>query len=60
MYRLNWSPLAKSLNTGGVVGLALLGATEAALLLVVAIGGIKVWSITQVHRMLHTGAGTAP
>lgn len=44
VWRLNWSPLAKSMNTAGVVGLLLVGLPHAALVLALAVIGAKLWS----------------
>jgi len=52
VYKLNWSPPAKAINTAGVIVLALVGLTPAALLLTAALGAIKVWSGLRVLRLL--------
>ena len=48
VWLLNWSPVAKALNTAGVVGLVLFGAYSAALGLAVAILGVKVVWVARV------------
>lgn len=52
VWLLNWSPLAKTLNTAGVVGLILLGAYSAALGLAVAVLAVKVVSVARVASLL--------
>ncbi|WP_223395100.1 CDP-alcohol phosphatidyltransferase family protein [Nocardioides rotundus] len=52
VYRLNWSPFAKSLNTAGVIVLAITGVEWAALGLITLLVGIKIWSAVRVHRQL--------
>ncbi|MFT4011655.1 MAG: CDP-alcohol phosphatidyltransferase family protein [Nocardioidaceae bacterium] len=48
VYRLNWSPPAKALNTAGVVALALAGAVEISAALAVLLIAVKVWSAARV------------
>jgi len=52
VYRLNWSPVAKSLNTAGVILLAVAGALWASLGLVILLGAIKIWSAMKVQRLI--------
>ena len=59
VYRLNWSPLAKSLNTGGVMTLLLVGPVWAALGLVIVLLGVKIWSIARVQSLLRTSTRAA-
>ena len=54
VYRLNWSPPAKALNTAGVIGLALLGATGIAIALTTVLIGIKTWSAVRVLRLIES------
>lgn len=56
VWLLNWSPAAKALNTTGVVGLVLLGATAPALVLAVAGLAVKVWSGVRVASLLAPGS----
>ncbi|MCM0622803.1 CDP-alcohol phosphatidyltransferase family protein [Nocardioides bruguierae] len=56
VYELNWSPPAKALNTAGVIVLSLIGAIWVALVLALVIGGIKVWSVVRVLRLVNTAA----
>ncbi|MBF4160596.1 CDP-alcohol phosphatidyltransferase family protein [Nocardioides acrostichi] len=56
VYKLNWSPPAKALNTAGVIILALLGAIWSALGLTLVLVGIKIWSLVRVLRLID-GAG---
>ncbi len=44
VWLVNWSPVAKAVNTAGVVGLAVLGVYRLALLLAVVVLVVKVWS----------------
>lgn len=60
VYQLNWSPLAKSLNTAGVIVLAVAGAVWASLALVSLLVGVKIWSIARVHRLLRAGTKGEP
>ena len=52
VWRLNWSPLAKAANTAGVVVAIALGWYAVGLLVVVAVGAVKVWSAARVLRLL--------
>jgi phosphatidylglycerophosphate synthase len=52
VYDLNWSPLGKAVNTAGVVGAVALGAHTVALLVALAVVGVKVWSTVRVVRLL--------
>jgi CDP-diacylglycerol--glycerol-3-phosphate 3-phosphatidyltransferase len=45
LYRYNWSPPAKALNTGAVVLLVLSGSAVAASVVALAVTGVKVWSL---------------
>lgn len=56
VYRLNWSPPAKALNTAGVILLAVAGQTAAALTVVVVVAGIKIWSLARVQHLLRSGS----
>ena len=56
VWLVNWSPVAKALNTAGVVGLAVLGAYRLALLLAVAVLLVKMWSSLRVVRLLERRA----
>jgi phosphatidylglycerophosphate synthase len=52
VYRLNWSPPAKALNTAGVVLLALAGQLWPALALTAVVLAVKLWSGARVLRLL--------
>lgn len=52
VYRLNWSPPAKALNTAAVVLLVVAGLYPAALLVASLVVVLKVWSALQVGRLL--------
>lgn len=52
VYELNWSPLAKAVNTAGVVGAVALGAHTLALLVALAVVAVKAWSAARVVRLL--------
>ncbi|MDQ1102876.1 CDP-alcohol phosphatidyltransferase family protein [Nocardioides zeae] len=60
VYRLNWSPGAKCLNTAGVVLLVAVGATWVALALVVVLIGMKSWSLARVQSMLRAAGAGGP
>lgn len=60
VYQLNWSPLAKCLNTAGVILLALAGAVWASLVLVALLVGVKIWSVARVQRLLRPCAAGEP
>lgn len=60
VYRSNWSPVAKCLNTAGVVVLVVAGATWIALALVVVLVGVKCWSLARVRSLLPPSPGGAP
>lgn len=60
VYRLNWSPPAKALNTAGVVLLGALGWMWAALVLVLVLVAVKVWSTVRVQRLLTDVARGTP
>lgn len=52
VYVLNWSPVAKAVNTAGVIGALVLGATAIALIIAIIVVVIKVWSSVHVLRLL--------
>lgn len=52
VWLLNWSPAAKALNTAGVVGALALGQYAVALAVTLVVGGVKVWSLVRVARLL--------
>lgn len=52
VWRLNWSPPAKAANTAGVVVAIALGWYAVGLVVVLAVGAVKVWSAARVLRML--------
>jgi CDP-diacylglycerol--glycerol-3-phosphate 3-phosphatidyltransferase len=52
LYRLNWSPPAKALNTAAVVLLVLSGAPVLASAAALAVAGVKVWSLLRTVRLL--------
>lgn len=52
VWRLNWSPAAKALNTAGVVGALVVGLPWLALALALGVVGVKVWSTRRVLRRL--------
>jgi CDP-diacylglycerol--glycerol-3-phosphate 3-phosphatidyltransferase len=60
LYRLNWSPPAKALNTAAVVLLVLSGWAVAASVLAVAVTGVKVWSLQRAVRLLAEPPPPAP
>ncbi|MFF5052859.1 CDP-alcohol phosphatidyltransferase family protein [Micromonospora sp. NPDC000663] len=49
---LNWSPLAKVVNTAGVVGAIAFGEYQLALAVAVAVVAVKLWSVAAVARLL--------
>lgn len=55
VYRLNWSPPAKALNTAAVVLLVVAGQYTAALVVASAVVLLKVWSALRVGRLLESG-----
>ncbi|GGO91035.1 hypothetical protein GCM10011584_24160 [Nocardioides phosphati] len=55
VWLLNWSPAAKAANTAGVIGTLALGQYVVALLCVVAIGAVKIWSLARVIDLLDRG-----
>lgn len=57
VWRLNWSPPAKAVNTAGVVVAVLAGQVELALVLVVAVLVLKVWSLVRVAQLLEGRGG---
>jgi len=57
VYRINWSPMAKGLNTAAVILLAMAGAIWASLALVCVLTGVKVWSTARVRHLLAGGRG---
>ena len=52
VYRLNWSPPAKALNTAAVVLLVLSGHAVAAAGVALAVTAVKLWSLRRVVRVL--------
>ena len=52
VWQLNWSPLAKAANTAGVVLAIALGWYVVGLVVVLAVGAVKVWSAARVLRLL--------
>ncbi len=52
VYELNWSPLAKAVNTAGVVGALAVGQTGLALVLALAVVAVKCWSAGRVLTLL--------
>jgi phosphatidylglycerophosphate synthase len=52
VWMLNWSPLAKTVNTAGVIGAVALGQHLVALLLAIAVLLVKLWSAVAVSRLL--------
>lgn len=52
VYLVNWSPVAKALNTAGVIGALALGATTVALVVAIAGLAIKAWSSVRVLHLL--------
>ena len=52
VYRLNWSPPAKALNTAAVVLLVVTGLYAAALVVASGVLGLKIWSALRVARLL--------
>jgi phosphatidylglycerophosphate synthase len=52
VWQLNWSPLAKAANTAGVVVAIALGWYAVGLVVVVAVGAVKIWSAARVLRLL--------
>ena len=52
VYRLNWSPVAKAVNTAGVVGALVLGLYPLALAVALAVVAVKVWSAHRVVGLL--------
>ena len=52
VYRLNWSPPAKALNTAAVVLLVVVGMNAAALLVAAFVLATKIWSAARVGRIL--------
>ena len=52
VYRLNWSPPAKALNTAAVVLLVVTGLYAAALVVATGVVLLKVWSALRVARLL--------
>lgn len=49
---LNWSPLAKSANTAGVVLAVAAGLPIWALVIALTVGGVKIWSLRRVVALL--------
>jgi len=57
VYRLNWAPPAKALNTAGVVILVVIDLPWAALSLIALICCAKVWSTARVATLIHRATG---
>ncbi|MFI5914751.1 CDP-alcohol phosphatidyltransferase family protein [Dactylosporangium sp. NPDC051541] len=52
IWRLNWSPAAKAVNTAGVVAAVALGQYTVALVVAVMVVAVKVWSAVAIGRRL--------
>jgi len=52
VWALNWSPLAKTVNTAGVIGAVAFGQYLLALVLALAVLAVKLWSVVAVARLL--------
>jgi phosphatidylglycerophosphate synthase len=52
VWTLNWSPLAKTVNTAGVIGAVALGQYRLALAVALAVLVVKLWSALAVARLL--------
>jgi CDP-diacylglycerol--glycerol-3-phosphate 3-phosphatidyltransferase len=52
VWALNWSPVAKAVNTTAVIGLVLLDATSAALVVALAVLALKTWSTVRVAALV--------
>lgn len=54
IWLLNWSPVAKAVNTAGVIGAIALHQYPLGLGLTLLVAGVKVWSLLRVARLLET------
>ncbi|GAB3959655.1 CDP-alcohol phosphatidyltransferase family protein [Micromonospora vulcania] len=52
VWALNWSPLAKAVNTAGVIGAVACGQYSVAVTVALAVLSVKVWSAVAVARLL--------
>jgi CDP-diacylglycerol--glycerol-3-phosphate 3-phosphatidyltransferase len=52
VWQLNWSPLAKTVNTAGVIGAVALGQHLVALVVALTVLVVKLWSAVAVARLL--------
>ncbi len=52
VWQLNWSPVAKAVNTAGVVVSVFFGAYAVALAIAAAVLGIKMWSAVRIGELL--------
>lgn len=52
VWALNWSPVAKAVNTAGVIAALVLGAYTVALLITLVVAAVKVTSLVRVVRLL--------
>lgn len=53
---LNWSPTAKAANTAGVIGALAVGQYAIALIFVLVVGLVKLWSLHRVVELLQRSA----
>lgn len=60
VWRLNWSPLAKAVNTAGVVAAVATGSLELALTVALAQLALKIWSAAAVLRLLDRSEPAGP
>lgn len=60
LWRWNWSPPAKALNSAGIVLLCLLGMPVAASLLALTVLGVKLWSCARLRTELRRVQAVAP
>jgi CDP-diacylglycerol--glycerol-3-phosphate 3-phosphatidyltransferase len=52
VWQLNWSPVAKAVNTAGVIGAVMVGFYPLALAVAVAVVAVKIWSAHRVVALL--------
>ncbi|MEV0215414.1 CDP-alcohol phosphatidyltransferase family protein [Micromonospora sp. NPDC050695] len=52
VWALNWSPLAKAVNTAGVIGAVAIGRYSVAVIVALAVLAVKAWSAVAVARLL--------
>ncbi|MDG4757309.1 CDP-alcohol phosphatidyltransferase family protein [Micromonospora sp. WMMD710] len=52
VWALNWSPLAKAVNTAGVIGAVAIGRYSVAVVVALAVLAVKAWSAVAVARLL--------